>query len=274
MSQRTFVHLENVLREMDPAPSTLTDDERHRAAKTRDRILATPSTEQVRVAPDRHIRRRRRALGAVAIAATAAVAVPTAIGGGSAFASWTATPEPLSRSNAAAAATTCQSALEVDDQGARAVISEKRGGWMYVLIEGPAGEGACLMPEDRIGASPHTVRENGFFGTFSADPPDAPQPARDGIVENESMGGSVSVAGRLPFTTTDEWFSWVSGYVGSDVIGVTVHPPVGPDVEATVSEGRFSAWWPAGEVRGDNPGVGGGWTYTVILADGTSRTGA
>ncbi|MGL5823697.1 MAG: hypothetical protein ACRCYU_02485, partial [Nocardioides sp.] len=62
-----------------------------------------------------------------------------------------------------------------------------------------------------------------------------------------------------------------SGYVGSDVVGVTVDPPVGPDVEASIQEGRFSAWWPAGEARGDNPGVSGAWTYTVTLADGSTR---
>lgn len=127
------------------------------------------------------------------------------------------------------------------------------------------------MPEDLIGAPDGAARKNGFFGTFDVDPPEAPTPARDRIVETESMGGSVSLSGRLPFSTTEGWFSWVSGYAGSDVTGVTVHPPVGPDVEATVSQGRFSAWWPAGDARGDNPGVSGGWTYTVTLADGTTR---
>ncbi|WP_456694732.1 hypothetical protein [Aeromicrobium sp. P5_D10] len=265
MTKRSIAHLENVLREMDPAPPTVTEDERRRAAATRDRILATPREGHVGIEPDHKKRHRGRALVAVAIAATAAVAVPTLIGGGSAFASWTATPEPLSRSAATAAATTCRAALRIDDQRAQTVISEMRGKWTYVLIEGPAGEGACLMPED------HTNRKNGFFGTYNPDPPEAPATANDGIIETVTMEGSVTVPGRLPFSSTDEWFSWVNGYVGSDVTAVTVHPPVGPDVEATVSHGRFSAWWPAGELRGDNSGVGGAWTYTVTLADGTSR---
>ena len=269
MTKHDFAHLENVLREMDPAPPTLTEDEGHRAAAARDRIVATPNVDHVRV-PERRNRHRRSALVAVAIAATAAVAVPTLIGGGSAFASWTATPEPLSGSTATAAATTCRSALGIDDQGAQAVISEMRGKWTYVLVEGPAGEGACLMPEDRVGASSDAARKNGFFGTYDTDPPEAPIPARDGLIEAESMGGAVSLPGRLPFTSTEGWFSWVNGYVGGDVTGVTVHPPVGPDVEATVSHGRFSAWWP-GEVRGDDPGAGEAWTYTVTLTDGTSR---
>lgn len=273
MTKRTFADLEDVLREMDPAPRILTEDERHRATATRDQNLSTPGVEHVRTGPARKNRHRGRALAAAAIAATAAVAVPAVIGGGSAFASWTATPQPLSRPDAAGAATTCQSALGIDDRSARAVISEKRGGWAYVLIDSSAGEGACLMPEDLIGTSDSAARKKGFFGTFSPDP-EAPTPARDGIIEDHSMGGTVSLPGRLPFTSTDGWFSWVSGYVGSDVTGVTVHPPVGPDVEATVSQGRFSAWWPAGEARGDSPGVSGAWSYTVALADGTSRPGA
>ena len=271
MTKLTFAQLEGALREMDPAPLTLTEDERRRAIATRDRILATPGVEPARLGADRNRRYRRRVLAAAAVAAIVAVTIPTAVGGGAAFASWTAIPEPLSRSDMNVAALTCQTALGTNDKDARALIGEKRGGWTYVLLEGPTGEGACLMPEDLVGAADNPVRKKGFFGTFHGDSPETPTPARDGIVENESMEGSISLPGRLPFTTRDGWFNWVSGSVGSDVTGVIVHPPVGPDVQATVSGGRFSAWWPAGEARGDNPGVGGGWTYTVILADGTSQ---
>ncbi|MFI5428904.1 hypothetical protein [Aeromicrobium sp. UC242_57] len=265
MTKHTFAHLDAVLREMDPAPPTLTDDERRRAVVARDRIMATSTDEQVQIGPDRQKRHRGRALVAAAITVTAAVAAPTLIGGGSAFASWTATPKPLSGSAATAAATTCRSALGIDDQRAQAIISEVRGTWTYVLVEGPAGEGACLMPDG------DTNRKSGFFGSYNPEPSDAPPLASDDIDETWSMGGSVTVPGRLPFSSTEEWFSWVSGFVGSDVTAITVHPPVGPDVEATVSHGRFSAWWPAGEARGDNPGVGGGWSDTLTLADGTSQ---
>ncbi|MFC5676607.1 DUF2029 domain-containing protein [Aeromicrobium endophyticum] len=268
MTKHTFAQLESVLRDMDPAPRVLTDDERERAVTTRDLILSTPSAEHVRIAPDRQVRRRRRALVAVAAAATAAVAVPTAIGGATAFASWTATPQPLSRSDVSAAATTCQSALGIGGRDARPVIGEKRGGWTYVLVGGPTGEGACLMSNDLVGTPGDTASKRGFLGTFDADPPSAPTPPPDGFVETESMQGSIPLRGRLPFTTTDGWLSWVSGYVGGDVVGISLHPPMGPDVTATVSQGRFSAWWPA---NGAKQGAGGVWTYTVTLADGTSR---
>ena len=59
--------------------------------------------------------------------------------------------------------------------------------------------------------------------------------------------------------------------MGSDVTGVTVHTPVGPDVEASVAHGRFAAWWPSDQPSSENPEVMGAWTYTVTLADGSTR---
>jgi hypothetical protein len=48
-----------------------------------------------------------------------------------------------------------------------------------------------------------------------------------------------------------------------------VHVPSGPDVEASVEGGRFAAWWPT-----VNPGETEAWTYTVTLADGSTRPAA
>lgn len=268
MTRYTDARIEDILREMDPAPPALTEDERERAAAARDLILGTSSVG-VRVEPRR--RTGRSLLVAAVLVAVVAVAVPTAIGGGTAFASWAATPQPLPQPAAESAAATCRSALEVDDPRVRAVIGEKRGGWTYVLIKGPAAEGACLMPDDFMSTPRSADRAGGFFGSYDVDPPDAPTPARDALIETESMLGAVSVPGRFPFSSTKGWFTWVNGHVGGDVTGVTVDPPVGPDVEATVSRGRFTAWWPADEARGDRSGVSGAWTYTVTLADGTTR---
>lgn len=269
-----FARTAAALRDLDPATTTtLTADERGRADAMMARILATPSHEDVRLETNPPRRRRVRALpvGLVGAAAAAAVAVPIALGGGSAFASWTATPTSLSRETAAAAASTCRSTLDISDQSAQVVIGERRGGWTYVLLDGSGGEGACLMPDDLVGRSDVSDDRSGFFGSYDTDPAEPPTPARDEIIETESAGGSVSLPGRLPAGTIEGWFSSVTGYAGSDVTGVIVHPPVGPDVEASLNGGRFTAWWPAGEARGNNPGVGGAWSYTVTLADGTTR---
>ena len=208
---------------------------------------------------------------AAAIAAAAAVSVPMVLGGGSAFASWSAVPEPLTSSASTTASDTCRSAMGVSSDGLQTVMSERRGGWTFVLLEGAGGEAACLMPQKLIDSDSGASRADGFFGSYDPDPPPAPRPATDAIVESESMAGSVSLPGRLSLGTVDGWFVWVRGYVGRDVVAVTVDPPVGPDVEASVRDGRFSAWWPAGNAEGDDTGSGDAWTYTVTLADGTTQ---
>jgi hypothetical protein len=273
MNKHTFDTLTTTaLRNLDPAPTTdLSDEERRRADATIARILATPVRRQFPEQSDRPRRRRSRLLVPVGLVGAAGI-YAFLLGGGSAFASWTPKPVPLTAAAATEAATTCRAALEVPDLGDRVVIAERRGEWTYVLIASSQAEGACLMPDDLVGhQDPAHHKDKGFFGTYDTSPVEAPALAPDGIVETDSMGGSVSVRGRLPFSTHEGWVSWVNGYVGSDVIGVTVHPPIGPDVEASVEGGRFSAWWPGGEVKGDSPGVSGAWTYTVTLADGSTR---
>ena len=262
------------LRDLDPAPTTvLTDEELERADATFARILATPSHDQVPEESDRPRRRRSRLLVPVGLVGAAGAAVSALLlGGGSAFASWTPKPEPLTAAAVTEAATTCRAALEVPDQGERVVIAERRGGWTYVLIAGPKAEGACLMPDDLVGhQDPADHRKEGFFGGYTTDPVEAPTLARDRIVETESMAGSVPTPGLWPFSDDEGWFSSVQGYVGSDVTGVTVHTPVGPDVEASVAHGRFAAWWPSDRPSSENPEVMGAWTYTVTLADGSTR---
>ena len=140
------------LRDLDPAATTaLTDDELAHADATLTRILATPSQGHVPAEPDRPRRRRSRLLVPLGVAGAAAVAIPgLLLGGGSAFASWTPKPEPLSPAAAREAAGTCRALLEVSDQGERAVIAERRGGWTYLLLAGPHAEAACLMPDELV----------------------------------------------------------------------------------------------------------------------------
>ncbi len=259
------------LRDLDPAPTTaLTDEERERADATFARTLATPSHDQAPEESDRPRRRWSRLLVPVGLVGAAVPAL--LLGGGPVFASWTPKPQPLTAAAAAEAATTCRTVLEVPDQDERVVIAERRGGWTYVRIAGPNSEGFCLMPDDLVGhQDPANHREEGFFGGYDTDPVEAPTPARDRIVEFESMAGSVPAPGLWPFNNDDGWFSSVEGYVGSDVTGVTVHTPIGTDVEASVANGRFAAWWPSAKPSSENLEAMGAWTYTVTLADGSTR---
>lgn len=279
MNKKTFdVMTTTALRELDPASTTLlTDAESDRAEATLERILAAPSQEHVPGQSDRTRRGRRRRLVPVGLAGAAAgAAVPALLlAGGSAFASWTPTPEDLTATAETEAAATCRSALGLHELGDQVVNAERRGGWTYILIAGPKSEAACLMQNDLVGQQipRDRAREAGFFGTYDPDAVEAPTVASDRMVETEAMQGSVPAPGPWPwpFRGDDGFFTWVGGYVGSDVTGVTVHPPTGPDVVASVENGRFAAWWPSDQPSSESTEVMGPWTYTVTLADGSTR---
>lgn len=263
------------LRDLDPAPTAvLTDAERERADATFARILATPTSHDRVLEESQRPRRRltRLLVPAGLIGAAGAAVLALLLGGGSAFASWTPKPEPLTAAAASEAATTCRSALEVPDLTGQVVIAERRGGWTYVLIASPEAEGACLMPDDLVGRQdPANHKREGFFGNYTADPVEAPTLARDRIEETSSMTGSVTTPGFWLLGDDEGWFSLVEGYVGSGVAGITVHSPTGLDVEASVANGRFAAWWPSEQPSSENLDAMGAWTYTVTLDDGSKR---
>ena len=237
------------LRHLDPAPaSDLTAAERERANALLARIVATPGGS----APSR--RRRVRALAGAGVAGATLACLPALLlGSGDAFGSWTPTPEPLSASAASAAEARCRASIGVPDQGARVALAERRGEWTYVLLAGPGGETSCLMPDDGEDA----------FGSSTADPPPPPALAPGGLDETSSMTN-----------VTDEGsYSYTEGYVGRDVTGVTVHVSTGLDIQASVADGRFAAWWPSVEQSSRHP-EGESWSFTVHLADGTRRESA
>ena len=260
------------LRDLDPAPATtLTNAERERADATFARILATPNHDDISEAPGQPRRRWNRLLLPVGLVGAAGAAVPALMLGGSAFGSWTPTPEPLTGIAVTEAATACRAALGVPDQGERVVIAERRGRWTYVLLAGPQAEATCLMPEGLVDQEdPASDTREGFMGSYTSDPGEAPTLARSGII-GYGADGSVPTDGLWDFGDDEEWVTHVEGYVGSDVTGVTVHTPIGTDVQASVANGRFAAWWPSAKPSSENLEVMGAWTYTVTLADGTTR---
>ena len=248
------------LRDLDPAPSTeLTQAELDRADAAFARIVATPCDEPVPEAQDRPHRSRSRLRVTLGLAGAAGIAIPgLLLGGGNAYGSWTPTPEPLSDVDAAKAASTCRAALDVPDRGERVAVAERRGEWTYVLLARPGTEAVCLMPDDLIGQDP-TARGD-FFGSYDPDAVAPPTLDPDRIAETTSMQGS----------TDEGWFIWVQGYVGGDVTDVTVHSSSGLDIEASIAGNRFAAWWPARQQSSDHPAET--WSYTLHLADGTTRS--
>jgi hypothetical protein len=265
MNKHTTDTMTTALRDLDPAHETvLTEAERQHADDTFVRIIATTSDDPLQVEPDRPRRRRWRLLVPIGLAGAAGAAIPALLfGGGSAFASWTPTPEPLTPAQTAAAAATCRADLGMPASVEATLVAERRGEWTYVLMSQPKAESTCLMRNNLVGQDPagHEV-----FGSHDTDPGKAPTVARDRIVETGS-----TAAGTDEGWFRKGWLTWAYGYVGSDVTGVTVHTPLGFDVEASVDNGRFAAWWPSDPPSSENLEVMGAWSYTVTLADGSMR---
>ena len=262
MSRPSFDPLTlTVLHDLDPAgpAPALTEAERARADATFTRIVTTPDEHPLRVEPDRP-RRPRRLLVVAGLVGATGVAVPALLLGGTAFGSWTPRPTPLAGNAATVAGATCRAALGVPDRSEQVLVAEQRGEWTYVLLGGSGAEAACLLPNDLVGRDPADL-EGEIFGQYDAEAAPAPRVGRGHIVETMSMSGDLH----------GDLLNWVDGYVGRDVVGVTVHTPSGLKVEASVSGGRFAAWWPAGEARMDNPEIADAPSFAVTLADGSTR---
>lgn len=252
--------LDAALRSLDPAPrAELTDHEQERAEATFARLVSSPVPTPDAAVPRRRIRRRAAAVAAAATAAVAGVAAPALLGGGGAFASWTPTPEPVSSAEVPAVVATCRDAMGAPDRGEDVVLAEQRGDWVFVLLASPGERVTCLMEKDFVGRSRET--SEGFVGGgWDPDDPPAPVLAPDGLAEGTSMES---------VTEDDATVSFVEGYLGSNVTAVEVHVSTGLDVEASVGDGRFAAWWPGRPQSSTVPSET--FSYTVTLADGTTR---
>jgi hypothetical protein len=263
------------LRALDAADHQPSQAQRTHAAATLERILAAdPDTPTPVAAPAGRPRRTRGLLlagGAVAAATVAVLVVPILSDGSEAFASWSPTPVELTGAERDAAVDACL-VLQGNEGGeldfdptadASVLLAEARGGWSYVVfrVAGSSGtelQGSCLVPDDLV-ADPRPG-EGGFFGGLGpADDTAGPRPARDAVREDISGSGSVD----------DEAFVYAEGRVGGDVAGIEVTTPGGLEVEASIANGHWAVWWPAGDDSMDNPELTGAPTYTVTLRDGT-----
>lgn len=252
--------------QLDPAPSTMDGDQRRRAELAKARITASAAAGSAGSGTGAHAPhqrgRRRLAVGAGALVSgvAAAVVLPLTLGGGSAFAGWSAVPQPVVGAEAAAAAAKCWRpiALTGDDVATpRIRIAERRGAWTFVALSGDRSAADCLMANDSVGR----LGSDGIVAGSSGkrvDPP-APVPA-DGL--DQVTSSETAVDG-------DTSVFLVQGRVGPDVAGVTVRTRSGLELRASLVDGEFAAWWPAPQQSSRQPAEA--WTYVVRLTDGTTR---
>lgn len=299
---------DRTLRSLDPAPATTRAD-LQRKEDVFAMITATDpdqgsANDQIPVPLPRRKRpvTRWASLGLAAAGLTAiALVVPGLGASDQAYAAWSATPTGLDAATAAAVTQACQemTASAVTDlttdlpEGVTAeippptaafsaVVTERRGDVVSVVLATPEGSGPQWIAQC-LAAVPDGATEVpsliSMVQAYSADTQLAGSDLAPAVTSSVLDDGTGGADKRIPYSTID------TGLVGADVASVTIHAG-DKAVEATVSGGRYTAWWPnestmpaptsADDLDPEKvleaPDPNGDLTYDVTLKDGTVLT--
>lgn len=266
-------HHDSTLRSLDAAVTSLTTDEKERAEATLERIVATdPKTDAPQptdFAPTRRGWRRLALVSTTAFALIVGAVIVQGIGGDkAAYASWVATPEPVTEDSLDEVASACKRQIDSyftewgnHPDKARLALAERRGEYVALLYrtENPDTSASCLAwnPEGSSRVSNIKTGSGGSSGPAGKAPPKG---FTGGAIGEHPVGNQI--------------FSITDGAVGNKVKGVTIHAGTFT-VEATVQNGRYAAWWPGPAFESGPPepsGYGGPepiLTYDLTLEDGT-----
>jgi len=214
----------------------------------------------------------------------AAVLSPHSMTVAPAFASWSATPTTLAGERLAAATAACLttgkdhttwSYADQWDPG-EPIIAEQRGEWAALRFdngllpsEPGAQGGTCLvlfvdnhprvvnlLAEFTDSSGSNQSLSTSGSGTYGLD-----DDLRIGSTSNTLFwidsglppSESLSTLMALEATLGNEGsYSVLRGRVGSDVVGMVIHSPFDGDIEATVADGQFLAWWPESAMAGNS----------------------
>lgn len=210
--------------------------------------------------PQRRQASRRLALGGVgALAAVGAATVAVVVafagaGASSAFAGWTATPTTPASGETANALAQCTSRLAssgggqsgVPAGGWQPVLTDTRGPFTAMILQSASATATCLTGPSfttteanaaQGGASQHVLSD----GSATAGAP----PGVSILGLGGSSSGPIEQASQSQLTTSGRQpYTFVQGQVAAEVTGVTLSLSDGSNVQATVADGAFVAWWP------------------------------
>ncbi|MEA9983742.1 hypothetical protein [Subtercola sp. RTI3] len=145
---------------------------------------------------------------------------------------------------------------------ASVVLAETRGGFESLLLDKDGDRAYCVLTAGAVTWS----RELGTMPTI--DPPTGSSPAPDAPTAALVMDESVD--GVVPGTR----ISTALGTADPGVTAVTLHLAAGHDVQATVANGSWMAWWPEDETAALNGAVVDGTTITAKPAPAPTSTPA
>jgi hypothetical protein len=197
--------------------------------------MPVPADEIIR--RGRQIRRRRRGLayGAAVTGAAAAAVVGLAIvpsSQSSAFASWTRHPSVLAGDEATTAISACEKQLDVAGLSPR--LTEGRGKFAYVVFTGRSTAADCLL-----------LDESGQFRQGGSSGPEAVTQQKSVLTGTRAL--AVETDGALTVERRNHAAS-VWGWAAPNVKSVRIYSS-GGEIDATVSDGLFGAWWPTSTDR-------------------------
>jgi hypothetical protein len=194
--------------------------------------------------PARPIRRRWRRYSFAAVAAAGVLVAPV-LGTGAAYASWSAVPRPATAREAAALGKNCLISATVEGETShdyKVRLIEIRGVWSYTILDAPDGFAArCVFSSEPVtqhsagyapSYKPNLTMTGPLRGTPAAD-----GLVTDGVLDVDPNQGSTTTGNEQGHQMT------VDGKVGSNVRNVSFLID-GTDVDATVKDGWFAAWWP------------------------------
>jgi hypothetical protein len=198
-------------------------------ATLRRRAAQVPATSTARLLHrDYHPRTRGirppLAVGAIgALAGTAAAVgglVSLGAGASNAFAGWSPTPTPPSPSQLSAAMVDCGARSPI--AGLPLKLADTRGPFTFSVYANDTSSATCISGPSFTAVS----------GSMSSAPANAP-------------AGQVLLSTSHLTNRDGQAYSFADGHTGPGVTGVTLILDDGTNVQATVANGWFVAWWPS-----------------------------
>jgi len=223
--------------------------------------IAARRNQLVREIATPHPRRvsRRVALsgvGALAAVGAATVAVLVAFAGAgtsSAFAGWAATPTQPASGQTASALAQCTSRLAssgggqsgVPAAGWQPVLTDTRGPFTAMILQSAGATATCLTGPSFTTTAANSAEGGGSQHVVSRSSDGAVTPPAVSIMGlGGSSTGPIEQASQSQLTTSGQPYTFAQGQVAADVTGVTLGLSDSSDVQATVADGSFIAWWP------------------------------
>lgn len=236
--------------ELDLAELSVLDPARGREPDSFERLRSEAALDRIIEGPRHRPVLRRTLIGATAaaVAVGAALVVPSLFPSAAdkAFASWTATPTPVTGQQVLPDARACVSGYGIDPAAVVAgdvIVAEQRGTATSMILKAGSDALECM-----------SVDHGKVFASQRL--PGAPIAPANGIVSVETQSSVGDGSSQ---------YSHIVGFTGPGVSEIDVLLPGGRTVHTSAAAGWWTAWWPGPE---------GGEADTVRIAAHTSHGSA